>query len=65
MKPIFIDLNEYERSGEGANGASYNHKTDPNIMVKIYFRNFESAEKELELAQRFMKRVFRHLSPET
>ncbi|MBR1990802.1 MAG: TIGR02172 family protein [Bacteroidales bacterium] len=52
MKPIFIDLNEYERSGEGANGASYNHKTDPNIMVKIYFRNFESAEKELELAQK-------------
>lgn len=52
MKPILIDLNDYERSGEGANGASYNHKTDPSIMVKIYFRNFESAEKELELARK-------------
>ena len=52
MKPIKIDLNEYERVGEGANGASYNHKTNPDIMLKIYFRNFEAAEKELELAQK-------------
>ncbi|MBQ6790028.1 MAG: TIGR02172 family protein [Paludibacteraceae bacterium] len=52
MEPIKIDLNEYERVGEGANGASYNHKTNPDIMLKIYFRNFEAAEKELELAQK-------------
>ena len=31
-----IDLSEYDYSGEGANGASYNHKTNPNIMLKIY-----------------------------
>lgn len=31
-----IDLNEYDYSGEGANGASYNHKTDPRFMLKIY-----------------------------
>ena len=52
MTPTRIDLNDYERVGEGANGASYNHKTDPNIMLKVYFRNFEAAAKELELAQK-------------
>ena len=52
MEPILIDLNDYIQSGEGANGASYNHKTDPNIMLKMYFRNFEAAAKELELAQK-------------
>ena len=52
MEPKLIDLNDYERVGEGANGASYNHKTDPNIMLKIYFRNFEAAATELALAQK-------------
>lgn len=31
-----IDMSEYERSGEGANGESYNHKSDPLLMVKLY-----------------------------
>ena len=52
MEPIRIDLNDYVRTGEGANGASYNHKTDSNIMMKMYFRNFEAAAKELELAKK-------------
>lgn len=52
MKPTLIDLNDYVRTGEGANGASYNHKSDPNIMLKMYFRNFEAAQLELELAQK-------------
>ena len=52
MEPILIDLNDYERTGEGANGASYNHKTDKNIMMKMYFRNFEAAKMELEVAQK-------------
>ena len=52
MKPTLIDLNDYVHVGEGANGASYNHKTDPEIMLKMYFRNFEAAAKELELAQK-------------
>lgn len=52
MQATLIDLNDYDRTGEGANGASYNHKTDPNIMLKLYFRNYEAAEKELELAQK-------------
>lgn len=52
MKPLLIDLNDYERVGEGANGASYNHKTDPQILLKLYFRNAEAAERELELARK-------------
>ena len=52
MEPLLIDLNDYVQSGEGANGASYDHKTNPNVMLKIYFRNFESARQELELAQK-------------
>ena len=52
MEPILIDMNEYVRTGEGANGASYDHKTDPSIMMKMYFRNFEAAALELELAQK-------------
>ena len=52
MEPIKIDLNDYVRTGEGANGASYNHKIDPSIMMKLYFRNFEAAKLELELAQK-------------
>lgn len=52
MEPILIDLNDYVRTGEGANGASFNHKTDPSIMMKLYFRNFEAAALELELAQK-------------
>ncbi len=52
MTPILINLDDYVHVGEGANGASYNHKTDSTIMMKMYFRNFESAQKELELAQK-------------
>ena len=47
-----IDINDYIRVGEGANGASYNHKTNPDIMLKMYFRNFEAAATELELAKK-------------
>lgn len=52
MEPIRIDLNDYERTGEGANGASYNHKTDKSVMLKMYFRNFDAAKLELEVAQK-------------
>ena len=52
MEPKRIDLNDYVRTGEGANGASYNHKTDPSIMLKMYFRNFEAAALELDLAKK-------------
>ena len=35
-QPVRIDLDEYEYAGEGANGSSYNHKTDPTVMLKLY-----------------------------
>lgn len=52
MSPLLINIDDYIQSGEGANGASYNHKTDPTVMLKMYSRNFEFAERELELAQK-------------
>ena len=37
MKPILIDMSDYVVSGEGANGVSYNHVSDPDVMLKMYF----------------------------
>lgn len=37
MDPILINLNDYVPAGEGANGESYNHRTDENVMLKLYF----------------------------
>ena len=37
MEAIQISLNDYILSGGGANGESYDHKTDPSIMLKLYF----------------------------
>jgi uncharacterized protein (TIGR02172 family) len=37
MEPIKINLSDYVLSGGGANGESYNHKTDPSVMLKLYF----------------------------
>ena len=36
MEAIKIDLNDYVHAGEGANGESFNHRTDPDIMMKLY-----------------------------
>lgn len=49
-----IDLNEYEYAGEGANGASYNHKSNPSIMMKLYnaAAPYEIIVSELELAHK-------------
>ena len=33
---IRIDLADYEYAGEGANGVSYNHRSDPDVMLKLY-----------------------------
>ena len=38
IRPVLIDLSDYEFAGEGANGASYNHRTDPDILLKLYTR---------------------------
>lgn len=37
MEAIKINLSDYELSGGGANGESYNHRTDPDLMLKLYF----------------------------
>ena len=37
MEPVKISLSDYVLSGGGANGESYDHKTDPSVMLKLYF----------------------------
>ena len=37
MEPLKISLSDYILSGGGANGESYDHKTDPTVMLKLYF----------------------------
>ncbi|MBQ6199756.1 MAG: phosphotransferase [Bacteroidales bacterium] len=37
MEAIKISLKDYVLSGGGANGESYDHRTDPSVMLKLYF----------------------------
>ena len=37
MDPIKITLSDYVLSGGGANGESYDHRSDPSVMLKLYF----------------------------
>ena len=37
MEPKRISLDDFVLSGGGANGESYDHKTDPSVMLKLYF----------------------------
>ena len=36
MEPLRIDIGEYVHSGEGANGESLFHRSNPDIMLKLY-----------------------------
>ena len=36
MEALKIDLKDYVHAGEGANGESFNHRTNPDIMMKLY-----------------------------
>ena len=36
MEALKIDLNDYVLSGGGANGDSYDHRTDSSVMMKLY-----------------------------
>jgi uncharacterized protein (TIGR02172 family) len=36
MEAIRINLDDYVHSGEGANGESFFHRTDPTVMMKLY-----------------------------
>lgn len=38
MIPKNIDLSEWERFGCGASGDSFYHKSDPSVMLKLYFK---------------------------
>ena len=36
LTAIPVDMADYEYAGEGANAVSYNHRTDPDVMLKLY-----------------------------
>lgn len=54
MEPILIDIRDYVHAGEGANGESLNHRSDPEIMIKLYNASapYEIIESELIQAQK-------------
>lgn len=53
MKAIQIDLSDYEISGGGFNGESYNHKHNPSIMLKLYMPGkIQQPLDEMELARK-------------
>ena len=37
LRAIPVDMADYEYAGEGANAVSYNHRSDPDVMLKLYF----------------------------
>ena len=49
-----IDLKDYVRSGEGANGVSYDCASDPDVMVKLYNKSYplQPVYDELEVARK-------------
>lgn len=53
MEAIKISLDDYLLSGGGANGESYNHKTDPTVMLKLYFPGkIQQPYQEMQLARK-------------
>ena len=36
VQAIRVDLADYRQAGEGANGVSYDHRSDPDVMLKLY-----------------------------
>ena len=49
-----IDLNEWVPSGAGATAASYNHKTDTTLLLKVFssgILNDDYADKEFQLSK--------------
>lgn len=54
MDAKFIDINDYIRSGEGANGASYDSSVDPLEMIKLYNSDYptDTIFTELEVARK-------------
>ena len=54
MEAIRIDLKDWVHSGEGANGESFYHKSDPTVMMKLYFESapYDVIVSELEFARK-------------
>lgn len=54
MQAELIDLDDYRQSGEGANGASYDCISDPDMMVKLYSEDYptDTIFTELEVARK-------------
>ena len=36
LHATLVDMADYQQAGEGANGMSYNHRRDPDVMLKMY-----------------------------
>ena len=55
MKPQIINIEEFVHSGEGFNGESFNHRNNPDIMLKLYNASAgrASVERELFFARKF------------
>lgn len=53
MTPLLIDTDKYIRTGEGANGASYDVPGRPDMMVKLYNEGYDAGaiRHELEVAR--------------
>ena len=53
MNAIKISLDDYVLTGGGANGESYDHKTDPTMMLKLYFPGkIQQPLDEMQLAKK-------------
>ena len=64
MEPIKISLSDYVLSGGGANGESYDHKTDPSVMLKLYFPGkIQQPLDEMLLPAKYMNWAFPPQSP--
>lgn len=52
-QPVRIDLADYIHDGEGANGSSYIHVSDPDVMLKLYKKGIQlQAQDELRVARK-------------
>lgn len=49
MEARLISLDDFVYAGEGANGESYNHVTDKDLMLKLYFEQMDRANIEIEV----------------
>jgi len=54
MTPKLINIDDYVLSGEGANGCSYDNRTDKDLMVKLYNASYpkEPVYSEYEVARK-------------